>query len=122
MRFGINKYRAKPVYSGNVRFDSTIEYKRYLDLVLMQENGMVTNLERQVTLDLVVNGHQIGKVRPDFRYVLEGKTIVEDVKGFVTPDWRVRWKLAQALYPQYEFHVWPERKPRKRRKRRKCSK
>lgn len=121
MRFRTHKYNAKPVQIANVRFDSTIEYKRYLDLVLMQENGMVTVLERQVVLKLEVNGVLICKIIPDFRYVLDGKTIIEDVKGFQTRDWKIKWRLAQALYPQYEFRVWPEPKPRKRRQS-KCSK
>jgi hypothetical protein len=55
----------------------------------------------------VVNGQKIGSVRPDWTYTAAatGQKIAEDKKGMPTPSWKVRWKLAKALFPDIEWRT-----------------
>lgn len=89
-----NKYKAKKFVDeyGNT-FDSKKEYKRWLELVRMQEEGLVNNLERQVKYILIPSQKALvnGKMRviereagyiADFVYQQNGETVVEDVKGY----------------------------------------
>ncbi len=96
-------------------FDSVREYERHLVLLDMQRKGDIRKLERQVTFNLIVNGVKVGSVRPDWTYEKdqgEGLRlshrwveVAEDAKGFQTPDHKTRWKLAKALYPQYDWRL-----------------
>lgn len=99
------KYRNVPTKLDDIRFDSKREAERWADLVLLQRGGTIEKLERQVTFDLIVNGVKVGKVRPDFTYI-EGDTVVaEDSKGHQTEAHKLRWRLAQALYPLIEWRL-----------------
>lgn len=100
------KYGNEPTIIGTERFDSKGEGARYAELQFLQRGGEIRDLVRQVTYKLKVNGKLIGSVRPDFRYVEveEGWTVCEDFKGAPpAASWRVRWKLAAALFPDI---VW----------------
>lgn len=72
-----------------MHFDSKREARRYMDLWLMQRAGEITNLQTQVTYPLLPKQvHPDGtKERAidyvaDFVYEQDGKTVVEDSKGF----------------------------------------
>lgn len=80
---------------GNRRFrnsegfwDSQREYKRWGELRLLERAGKIHDLRRQVAYDLlpqcVLDGRRHRPVRyvADFVYVEDGKTKVEDSKGF----------------------------------------
>lgn len=113
-----SKYRNRHVIIGSERFDSEREGRRHLVLLEMQRRGEIRDLKRQVWFFLKVNGQLIGKVRPDWTYEEEtGPTwnrgvrpeqwhlVAEDCKGFQTKDWKVRWRIAQALYPEIEWRL-----------------
>ena len=86
----MSKYRNKKVLVDGVAFDSKKEAKRYRELKLMEDAGMISRLERQVKFDLLPNQKDPdGKVIErkvqyvaDFVYMKNGKVIVEDVKGY----------------------------------------
>ena len=86
----MSKYRNKKVLVDGVAFDSKKEAKRYRELKLMEDAGMISRLERQVKFDLLPNQKDPdGKVIErkvqyiaDFVYVKNGKVCVEDVKGY----------------------------------------
>lgn len=101
------KYGNKHVIVGSERFDSMAEARRHHQLVLDQQAGAISDLKRQVTFKLMVNGHKIGSVRPDWTYtvVKTGQMIAEDKKGVQTPSHKIRWKLAKALYPLIEWRL-----------------
>lgn len=99
------KYRNVPTMLDGQRFDSKGEAKRFAELQVLQRGKQIQNLERQVTYALFVNGVLVGKVRPDFRYVENGRTVCEDFKGKRTRDWATRWKLAKTLYGDIEWRV-----------------
>ena len=86
----MSKYRNKKVLVDGVAFDSKKEAKRYRELKLMEDAGMISRLERQVKFDLLPNQKDPdGKVIErkvqyiaDFVYLKNGKVCVEDVKGY----------------------------------------
>lgn len=94
-----NKYGSRKVVLNGEGFDSQREAERHLVLLDRQKRGEISDLERQVTFALIVNGKTVGSVRPDWTYLERGKVIADDSKGYQTRDHKTRWKLAQALYP-----------------------
>jgi hypothetical protein len=97
------KYRNVPTVLDGQRFDSKREAKRHAELTLLQRAGQITNLQRQVTFPLVVEGKRVGSVRPDWTYTEGGKAVAEDAKGVQTQSHKIRWKLAKVLYPDWTW-------------------
>lgn len=101
-----NKYGAKPVVDHGLRFDSTGEFKRWCDLVMLQKAGNITDLKRQVSFDLAVNGVEICRYIADFVYSehlpLHGisQRVVEDFKSkaTMTPIFSIKRKLMKACH------------------------
>lgn len=97
---GWNKYHAVKVKTDDGVFDSKKEYKEWLKLKKLQEQGTITDLQRQVEFVLIptqyINGHlaeQRCVYKADFVYYNQGILIVEDTKGFKTPDYIIKRKL-----------------------------
>lgn len=103
------KYRnRKTVYRG-ITFDSEAEARRYAELLMQSNAGIITNLRRQVKYRLIPTQKLIepkkdcgGRMRhseypvdyvADFVYEKDGKTIVEDVKGKETDTYVIKRKL-----------------------------
>lgn len=93
-----NKYGAKRECVDGVWFDSKAEAKRWSVLKLEERAGLIAGLERQVPYDITINGEHIAKWIADFRYVRDGMTVCEDVKGVRTPVYRLKAKLVQAIH------------------------
>lgn len=96
----MSKYKNRKIKVGGEVFDSQREYNRYRELVLLQRAGQISDLERQVKIELIPSQRVDGKVveRPctyvaDFVYREGGKTVVEDTKGFRTKDYIIKRKL-----------------------------
>lgn len=95
------KYKSKKTVVHGITFDSKKEAARYLELLLLANNGTITNLELQPRLDLVVNGQKIGFYRGDFSYYENGIRKIEDVKSAVTAKikvYRLKKKLVKAIH------------------------
>ena len=92
-----NKYGAHRTQVDGVWFDSRRESRRWSELRLLERAGEIAGLERQVEYPLSVSGVVIGKIRPDFRYLRAGKTVVEDVKSKPTMTPLFRWKAKHLL-------------------------
>ena len=106
-----SKYLAKKVHINGMVFDSQHEYERWLQLCLLQRAGKISDLQRQVAYELIPTLREPdtigprGGVKPgkllehgvkytaDFVYIQDGKTVVEDAKGFRTDDYIIRRKL-----------------------------
>ena len=99
-----NKYGAKKTLVGDIKFDSKKEAGRWMELQLMERAGEITDLRRQVKVEL------IGQYRPlytrtgrkmkltaDFSYIEDGELIYEDSKGVWTRDFEVRYAVAIAM-------------------------
>ena len=93
-----NKYKAIKTVVGGVKFDSKAEARRYGVLKVMERTGSIENLELQPKYDLMVDGTKCGFYKADFRYIENGKLIIEDVKGMKTPVYNLKKKLIKAIY------------------------
>ena len=95
-----NKYGAKKVTTPEgMKFDSKREYARWLDLKLMERACAISDLKRQQPYDINVNGQKICRYIADFTYIDDDdRFIVEDSKGFRTPEYRLKAKLMLAVH------------------------
>lgn len=103
------KYLSKKTVVDGIKFDSKKESLRYLELKRKQELGQISNLELQPSFLLQEKFKRDGKTyRPityiaDFKYVEDGKVIVEDVKGFKTKEYLLKKKMLLYKYEGFEF-------------------
>jgi hypothetical protein len=98
-----NKFRARPVVVNGERFDSKKEAKRWLVLQMLNQSGEIKNLQRQVSIPLFAAGKKICTYRADYKYERNGQTVIEDAKGYQTDVFKIKWKWAQAMHPEWEF-------------------
>jgi hypothetical protein len=96
---------AKPSKMRNVRtevngvaFDSKKEAARWLVLLRRLQRGEIYFLKRQVPFRLEVNGVLICRYRADFTYIENGRRVVEDVKGMITPIYKLKRALMLAIH------------------------
>lgn len=80
-------------------------YAKQLDLLL--KTGEITEWIPQYKLSLDVNGVHIANYYVDFLVTnKDGSQELWEIKGFETDTWRMKWRLATALYhDQYEMIV-----------------
>lgn len=86
-------------------FDSKKEAERYAELLLLQRAGKISNLQRQVKFELIPAQYRDGKCIfrkceyiADFVYEQDGNKVVEDVKGFRTPEYIIKRKLMYKIF------------------------
>ena len=106
-RFGENKSGRIPherVKIGNEEFDSLAEKDRYLELLVMQKAGTISDLKCHPRFEIIPKqetpkgklNFQPAHYTADFQYVRDGKTVIEDVKSTKTreeKDYVLRRKL-----------------------------
>lgn len=95
------KYGNTKVQDAGITFDSKAEHKRWQYLVMLERAKEISDLQLQVPFELIPA--QVSpsgkKERPtvyiaDFAYTdKSGKRVIEDVKGAVTPEFRLKRKL-----------------------------
>lgn len=109
-----NKYHSRKISRDGLTFDSLKEYRRYCELALLEKAGQITELKLQVPFELLPAQYETferyGKkgqrlkdgsrciekavvYKADFVYKENGKTIVEDTKGFKTKDYILKRKM-----------------------------
>lgn len=94
-----SKYHAKKTVVDGIEFDSAKEAKRYTRLRDMEEEGRIQHLCLQVPFEILPSFECDGvKYRgmsyvADFVYHRDGKLVVEDCKGFKTPEYKLKKKL-----------------------------
>lgn len=101
-----NKFKAKrtPCHHGHVHA-SKKEAGRCNDLHMLQRAGAISELEQQPVYRFTVDGRAVMvgkrqlKFTPDFRYIENGKVIVDDSKGMRTRDYIVRAAFFRAFHP-----------------------
>ena len=85
---------------GNKRyqgFASKKEARRYNELHLLERAGHIRALVKQPKFYITVNGVDVCTYIADFCYFEGEQRIVEDVKGFKTPIYRLKKKLMKAV-------------------------
>ena len=95
IRFSKSKYGAKKTTVNGIIFDSKHESERYSELLLLLRGGLITGLKTQVKYELLPKQDKERAVHyiADFVYEENGKTVVEDVKGFKTKDYILKRKM-----------------------------
>lgn len=87
-----NKYNAKKATYNGYNYDSKLEAAYARELDLRKELGEVEKWERQVPLDLRLNGKTWRTYKIDFKvYYPDGKIEYVEVKGFPTTEWKQKW-------------------------------
>ena len=91
----MSKYHAVKTSFNGIVFDSKKEAHRYYELSILQAAGEISNLQRQVTYELIPkqDGERACTYKADFVYQENGKTVVEDVKGVRTDAYTIKRKL-----------------------------
>lgn len=113
-----SKYGSRKVTYEGMTFDSKKEYLRYRELLLMEMAGKIHNLKRQVKFELIPAQFEPppeGKKKQgkcieracnyiaDFQYMVQldsgqYELVVEDTKGFKTPEYIIKRKLMLHKY------------------------
>lgn len=110
------KYGNRKAYAEGQEFDSKKEACRYAELRMLEKAEVITDLQKQVKYVLIPTqrepdtvgirgGVHKGKLLEkecsyiaDFVYKQNGKTVVEDTKGFRTPDYKIKRKLMLYMH------------------------
>ena len=95
----------KTVTPDGVKFDSLAEARRWGHLCMQLRAGEITELRRQVAFELVpgVKFADAKRTKPairyvaDFVYVEKGEEVIEDVKGVLTTEFKLKRHLMKAL-------------------------
>jgi hypothetical protein len=95
----------KTVTPDGVKFDSRAEARRWGHLCMQLRAGEISELRRQVAYELVpaVKFADASRVKPairyvaDFVYVEKGVEVIEDVKGVLTTEFKLKRHLMKAL-------------------------
>lgn len=106
MKIKRNKYSNTKIVMDGIKFDSKKEARRYNELKLLEKNKQIIDLELQVKYPLQpsfkYNGQTIRAMSyiADFQYIdaSSGLLVVEDVKGFETPVYKIKKKLFLYKY------------------------
>ena len=93
----MSKYHNRKVEIDGIKFDSTKEGERYLELKLLLKAGKIRDVQMQVEVELIPKqgGERACKYKADFVYHMAdtGKMVVEDVKGKRTREYIIKRKL-----------------------------
>ena len=107
----MNKYRNKKTQVDMYVFDSIAESRRYKELALLEKAGEISELTLQPKFLLQEsfkkNGKTYRKIEyiADFMYKEKGKIVIEDVKGKETEVFKLKRKLFEYRYPDFELKI-----------------
>lgn len=102
----VSKYgNKKSVAADGTQFDSRAEHRRWVHLCHLQAAGLISGLRRQVAYELVksVKFNDASRAKPAIRYVADfvfmekGVEVIEDVKGVLTPEFKLKRHLMKAM-------------------------
>lgn len=86
------------VYRGEV-YDSKKEADYARDLYFLKLAGEIKKVSRQVKFKVNIKSHHICNYIADFVVTTKkGIKEIHEVKGFKTKDFKLKWKLIEAIY------------------------
>lgn len=92
-------------YNGHT-YHSMKEANYAAELDIRVKVGELDHWERQVPIELRVNDQKICTYTIDFvEYDTRGNVMYTEIKGFETAEWRLKWKLFDAIHPEWEKQV-----------------
>jgi len=102
----VSKYGAKKTEVDGIMFDSMAEARRYGQLLLLGKAGHISGLTLQVPFILAPAVILNGRKKPALKYIADFmytdmklcKVVVEDVKGVITPLFRVKQHLMKHMH------------------------
>jgi hypothetical protein len=101
-----NKYGNKSTEYNGSNYHSIKEAAYAQELDWRIKAGELREWKRQVPIDLYVGDMKICTYTIDFVEIdKNGGEMWTEVKGFETPEWRLKWKLFEALYPERDKQV-----------------
>ena len=92
-----SKYHNIKTTVDGIIFDSKAEAARWLQLKALERSGRIKRLERQTPIDVTYNNVKLFRYRADFSYFENGARIHEDVKGVMTPVFRLKARILKAM-------------------------
>lgn len=98
-----SKYGANKCEYEGIKFDSKKEKDRYIELLTLEKEKVISNLQRQVPFVLQdkfeFGGKKIREIKyiADFTYIENGKTVIEDVKSEATKKDKV-YQLKKKMF------------------------
>lgn len=99
-----NKYGNVQKKLGAVIYDSQKEAMYATQLQYKKLAGEIKDWAGQHCLKLELNGQHIANYFVDFVVTLNtGEIQYHEVKGFATDVWKLKWKMAQAIYGKEKF-------------------
>ena len=106
-----SKYKAKKTIVDGIRFDSQKEANRYLELKLLEKQGLIKYIDRQTRFELQPSYKKNGKTIRAIYYIADfvyfdkakKKMIIEDTKGFRTEVYKLKKKIFEYKYPDLEI-------------------
>lgn len=101
-----NKYKNKKVIYDGIKFDSNREMAYYIKLKMLEEKGIIKDLELQKSFELQpsfkINGKTYRKItyKADFSYISveDNKIHIVDTKGFRTDVYKLKRKMFAYEY------------------------
>jgi len=107
-KFNVNtskKAKEKRTLNGYT-FDSDIEYKFYVYILSQQEEGLIKEILIQPKFELQQKYEKLGKKIRPIQYIADfqveytnGEIVVFDVKGMVTPEFKLKRKIFDFVFP-----------------------
>lgn len=99
-RRSVAKYRNTKTVVDGITFDSKAEAMRYNELKLLERAGVISDLKLQIPFVLFPKqaGEREAKYIADFVYTENGSQVVEDCKGFKTPEYILKRKAMLYLH------------------------
>ncbi len=101
-----SKYRNKWTEYNGARYASRREARYAADLDLLVRAKEIVSWRRQIRVPLIVNERKITTYTLDFEIKHNnGELEYIEVKGYPTPEWLLKWKLFDALWPHLRKQI-----------------
>lgn len=98
-----NKYKAQKIETKDGVFASRLEFRKWGELLLMRNAGLISNLRRQVKIKL---GHKVSYIADFVYYDIEkSNLVIADAKGLETKDFRVKKEWLLEKYKGFKFRT-----------------
>jgi len=95
---GRNKYNAKKTNINGYIYDSQLEASYGIELEHRLALGEIKSYERQIRLDLVINGKKWRSYKIDFKvHHFDSPPEYVEVKGFPTRDWKMKFDVLKII-------------------------
>jgi len=106
-----SKFGAVATIVDGIRFASKAEARRYQELRMLEKAGIIRDLQCQIPYELLAKFTHQGRKYSGVKYVADfkyfnnatGAHIVEDVKGAITPAYRIKRAMLLSQNPELNF-------------------